>query len=181
MSLLIRKVEKGKWKPNTSPTLANVSSDAITQDLATKGNSLSVWEFNLNDENEVVDEGILALVTNEQQKHIESIDVAVLDIRELEEKSFQVMEKEGLTFVDDLIHTHRDISNLTYSKLGIMAEIILHSFKNNRVIRRPKSEIIKIVIKAIKQGRLDFSRLHDNIKKTIMDYCQYHKVDFGND
>ncbi len=177
MPFLVRKVEKGKWKPSVTHTLANVRGDAITRDMMTTACALSVWQINLDDEEEITDEGILAMVTNEQQKSIETIDVALLDLSELENNNIDVKEKEGLTFVEDLVQAHRNIINLTYDKLGTIAEIILKNFHEEKIKRRTKPQITRIIIGALKNNRLEFNILHDHIKETIMGYCELHGED----
>ena len=179
MPFLVRKVEKGKWKPGETLILANVPGDAITRDMMTVASALSVWQISLDDEEEIVDEGILALVTNEKQEHIETIDVALLELRELEGNNLEVIEKEGITFVRDLIQAHRHIKNLTYDKLGTIAEIILKNFHENKVKRRTKPQITRLLIKAIQQNRLEFDRLNDHIKETVMNYCERKGENFG--
>lgn len=172
MSLLVRKIEKRKWKPREQLKVADIPADAITGCLRTQTNTLSVWEISQNKEDKIINEGILALVTGPQQMHIESIDIVLLNPEELESKELEIVQKEGQTQVEDLAQAHRNISNLTYAKLGMIAEIILKNIHNNNVKRRTRLQITKIIIEALKHDRLKFNSLHENIRETIIESCE---------
>ncbi len=177
MPLLIRKIERAKWKPDEKLKVANVPSDAITGSLRTQNNTLSVWQFNYEEEEKIINEGVLALVTGPQVKDIDSFDIVLLDYNELQKKELEITREDGKTHVEDLVHAHRNISNLTYTKLGTIAEIILNELYENRVKRVVKPEIIDIIIGAIKQNRIDFKNLYEKIQTIVKKRCIQLRVD----
>ena len=78
MPILVRKIEKARWKPHKKHKVADIPSDAITCCLRTKANALSVWQFDHDEEEKIIDEGILALVTGPKVGHVESTDIVLL-------------------------------------------------------------------------------------------------------
>jgi hypothetical protein len=171
MSFLVRKINLNKWKPQEKLKVADVPSDAITGCLRTSANTLSVWELNLHEEEKIINEGILAIVTGPKKKHIETIYVVLLKPEELKTRDFEIVKEEGDTCVKDLVQNHRTILNLTYAKLGEMADIILNHIHSDNVKRRNKLYITDLIIKAIKDNRLELNSLDEKIQGTII--CRY--------
>ena len=58
MQLLVRKINRAKWDQNNICEGESPSGDAITIDLRTKNNTLSIWEINSEDE---IEDAVLAL------------------------------------------------------------------------------------------------------------------------
>ncbi len=168
---LVRKIERGKWKANPELEVANIPSDAITSCMRTSGNNLSVWQINHDEENKIINDGILALVTGPKQENIETIDVVLLSPEDLIQETLNVIQQDGYTCVEDLVQAHRIISNLTYAKLGVIAGIILNEINDDKVERRTKSEILNIIIEALKQERLEFIRLNEKVREEIIRHC----------
>lgn len=171
MPLLVRKIEKRKWKPKEQLIVAHAPGDAITGCLKTTTNTLSTWEIS-DDSKESVDDGILALVTGPRQEHIEAIHFVLFDLEELRNEQLDIEPKEGLTCVEDLAQTHRNIVNMTYARLGIIAKIVLRDLHTNRVAKRTRLQIAKIFIAALQKRRLELNSLTDNMRETIIKYCK---------
>ena len=154
MSLLVRKIDKGKWLQNDIINDADISADAITICMRTKENKLSVWEIASESD---INEAVLAIVSSGQ--HLETIDVVIMDRQYLTEQGISPVQKEGPTPVDNLRKTHYDLANLTYPKLGIIANHIVEGFKCKRVVRYRERNLRQIMNDAVKVNRLDLSSL----------------------
>jgi hypothetical protein len=154
MGLLVRKISKAKWQTGAIEGRSPVSADAITCDLRTKENRLSVWLVANTDE---LDEAVLALTSQHQE--LDTIDVAALDEQSILESGLAVEQKAGLTPVADLRDCHRDITSLNYNTLGNVAQAVVSSFLLNRVERYTGRKIAEIILKAITDGRLDPQKL----------------------
>lgn len=171
MSLLVRKVNMAKWEPHRKLKVSKVPGDAITCCMRTTANTLSLWEVAQDEEEMMIKEGVLALVTGPKQSQLESIDVVLLDSKELKKKKLEIEQKDEPTFVEEFAQAHWNISNLTYKKLGTMAKMILGKFSKGKVIRVTRMKVIDIVIEALKKNRLEFWRLSDKIQKAILTRC----------
>jgi hypothetical protein len=98
MSLFIRKIDKGRWLQKDIPLDEDVPADAITKDMKTDRNTLSVWEVSGADN---IDEAVLAIVSGGQ--HLDTIDVVPMNTEHLEENQVDYIGTEGRTPVKDLI------------------------------------------------------------------------------
>jgi len=133
MSLLVRKITRAKWRDSLSGE--DISADAITNCMKTTGNTLSTWTVQTRDE---IPEAVLAIVS--AHEHIDTIDVVCLDLLSLKNQGLRFQSTPGKTPVEDLKDRHRDISNLTYKSLGIVANHILNEIKEEKTERTPKAK-----------------------------------------
>jgi len=178
MPSLVRQIETARWKPEKKLKVSRLPSDAITRCLKTCNNNLSVWRFNFDDDDKTIDEAVLALVSGPQKTKIETADVVLLESSELKKKHFEITLEDGQTRVKDLVGAHRNISNLTYAKLGTLAKIILKKLhKSTKVGQRTNLDIFKLVIKAFEQNRLEYNALNDKMKTEVRKYCELTKTD----
>ena len=162
MSLFIRKIDKGKWLQKDIPLDEDVPADAITKCMKTDHNTLSVWEISDEDN---IDEAVLAIVSGGQ--HLDAIDVAPINTEHLEENKIDYIRTGGRTPVKELVDTHRDLSNLSYKKLGIVAYHIADKIKDNQVKRYTRGRLKEILRDAIEKGRLRADELDDSIRKEL--------------
>jgi hypothetical protein len=162
MSLIVRKIEKGKWMQNDILSGADVSADAITNCMKTKNNTLSVWEVSREDQ---VDDVVLALASQSQQ--IETMDVVVLDRSTLISSGLHLQETDSPTPVRELSKIHRDIVQLTYTSLGVLARIIVDAIRNKTNRRYTRGKIRNLMDNAIAAGRLNKEALKENVKSHL--------------
>ena len=98
MSLLVRKIEKGKWLQNDILNGQEISADAITNCMKTIRNTLSTWHI-ANEEQ--IDDAVLAIVSAHQ--HLDTIDVVYISQDKLNKFGISMKNTPGQTPVDDLI------------------------------------------------------------------------------
>jgi len=162
MSLLVRKIDRGKWMQAATHNVGEVSADAITNDLKTTSNRLSVWEITSSDD---IDQAVLAMVAAGQ--HLEAIDVVALDPQRIAACGIDCLSTEGMTPVDYLRNTHRELPQLSYSKLGAIAQEILDNVRNDGVQRRTKMDLREILRNAIIEGKLEPDRLDESLRAKL--------------
>lgn len=160
--MLIRKINKTKWLQYDIINGADVSADALTNCIKTYNNSLSVWE--IKDETDL-EEAVLAIVAG--QDYLEAIDVIILDERHFVKCQINQESTEGRTPVNDLKNIHKDLCNLDFWTLGMVAENIVESFKTDKVKRYTISKLKDILKKAIEQNRLQVGDLNENIQRKL--------------
>ena len=112
----------------------------------------------------------LAIVAG--QDHIETIDVILFSENELLNE-FIIKPTSGRTPISDLRNSHRDISNLTYERLGIIKDFVLDSFKKKRTIRFTEKKLIKILKEAINHNRLNYEDLKEGILSCIQLFSKF--------
>ncbi len=162
MSLLIRKINKAKWIQGDIENDSDVSADAITNCLRTTGNTLSVWQINTEDD---LDSAVLALVSN--QDHLEAIDVVILEEESINRYNIRIMVTPGKTPIEELSETHRDLADLTYSKLGTIKDHIVERIRTDNLKRYTRGTIKKLIQKAIEDGKIELSDLKESIREKI--------------
>ncbi|AQQ72572.1 hypothetical protein SMSP2_02962 [Limihaloglobus sulfuriphilus] len=178
MSILVRKINRAKWRLTDKQTVADLRGDAVTSCLRTSGDKLSVWKFDDDDCEKIKYESILALMTGSSKNTIDdTIHVVFLNSKDLKEEGLELGEQKGDTYVKDLVDAHRNIENLNYFKLGKLAELILKQIDTKNVHRINSSKIVNLLINAIEQKRLEFQDLNENLQAKLIEKCKNKNID----
>lgn len=159
MSLLIRKINPNNWSfPFTS--VGEIGADALTRGcLKTANNCMSTFEVSSETD---IDNAILALASNNDQ--METFDIVILDKEEINNLGFICLNTPGNTPVKSLVETHRDISELKYSNIGILAKYIHECVSQGKTVKFTKSEIKAIIAKAIRDELITPDALRGKVK-----------------
>jgi hypothetical protein len=168
MSLFVRKINKAQWLQTEIVQGEDVSADAITNCMNTKGNTLSVWEVESATD---IDKAVLAIVA--AGGHIETIDVVPMNREYLEDKQVVFKHKDVLNPVEGMIKNHINLEHLSYKKLGIIAYHIVDKIKDRENKRYTEGQLKEIFRKAVNERKLNIDDLSDHIKKKL--YA--HRID----
>lgn len=163
MPILVRRINKAKWEQIINENDATDSSaDAITNCLKTTNNDLSVWKIETVEQ---LDDAILAMITGGQQVKLSTLHYVLINEELLIEKGLNIAETEGDTTVQDLKKNHRDITNLTYNRLGIVKSLILNSLAEdkNQEMFITKSKLKVFLKKSMEDGKLKKSDLNKEL------------------
>ena len=159
MAILVRKIIRGKWGED-APISSDVPADAITNCLKTTDNTLSVWKI----ESEVeLNDAILALATGLSQTSFSKIDYVLIDDCKMRDNGLSVVEHDGDTAFEAFIKKHKNITDLTYSKLGIMKTIIIDCINCDKHKFITRSQIKQLVKSAIESGKLQKDKLNSTL------------------
>ena len=156
---LIRKINKAKWFQVDIINDSDVSADAITNCLTTSRNKLSVWNIENEDD---IEQAVLAIASS--LEHIETIDVIILNTDILREYDINIITSTGNTPIESLKEIHRDLSGLTFSKLGQIKEHIVERIRNDKLKRYTKGKLKKLLLNAIDTGILELEDLNDSVR-----------------
>jgi len=164
MSFLARKITRPKWDSSPGMDQGAVGADAVTADLRTQNNALSLWEF--SDAEKELREIVLALAANFDR--IEKIDIAWFLREDAEKAGIEIQPTKGQTPVDDLRDWHRDAMNLDLDRLGGVARSLSRSVRNNGWVRRfRKKEVRNVLKEAVDQRRLIAGSLSEGIQRDL--------------
>jgi hypothetical protein len=161
MPELAHKINAAKWRQVNLEETNDVSADAITS-LRTRMNALSLWEI---ESDEQFDQAALAIAA--AGDFLETFDLVPLYPTSLIDTGLELEKSRGNTKVEDLKNTHFDIVHLTYARLGIMANHIVQSFRNNKVKRYTRDDLIGLLNNAIENGRLKKEDLSISISQDL--------------
>jgi hypothetical protein len=167
MRVYVRKITKAKWpKPESEfdsfkqECIESLSADAVTSDLKTSSNKLSLWYVDESD----IDDAILAIATSTKADRIETIDYILIPEETLALNGICEFDCEkGETAVPSLMDKHKNIINLNYKKIGVVAGIVATLTKQNPQRKRKKEieDIIRNHKKDIEIERFSKQRMKD--------------------
>ncbi|MCG8776512.1 hypothetical protein [Tenacibaculum finnmarkense] len=163
MSILVRRINRAKWN-QVDIVSDDSSADAITSCLKTTNNDLSTWL--IEDENDL-NTAILALITGSRQENLSTIHIIYFDESLISDKNLNLSITEGDTLIDTFKNKHRDISELTYSSLGEVKDIVLDCLRNDRFKTITRSKLKTLLKDCIKEELLEKSSLSDSIQKIL--------------
>jgi hypothetical protein len=162
MTYLVRKIAPAKW--SGAQSLEALSADALTVDLRTINNTLSLWEINGEDE---LCDAVLALAISKNSKKIEKMDLVLIPKETILTKQLSIRASPGETFAEGLSDTHREVVDLKYPSLGVFAQIIIDLLSKNGPITITKTKVENIVKAAYNDKTIDISCLPEDMQRTI--------------
>lgn len=164
MSILVRKINRAKW-PNDRCGIKKIRADAITYDLKTRDDSISVWRINSKEE---VDEAIVALASNCDS--ISKIDVVLMEEQHLKRRKVRIDDNIiGDTPYTSFNEKHCHIHELNIKSLATVAKHIgQRLLLNGTFYRRTAGQVKRLLIKAIEDDKLLVSELSDGIHNKII-------------
>lgn len=160
MSILVRRIARAKWGDEITQDTSDVPADAITNCLKTTNNTLSVWKIESEEE---LNDAILALITGKSQERFSKVDYVLIDECKLINNGLSLVDSDGDTIVDELVKKHKNISDLSYSKLGIIKDIILECINKGKYKFITRENIKKLVKSSIEAGKLQKEKLNEKL------------------
>ena len=163
MAFYIRKISPAKWPQKGENTAVdNVRADAITGDIRTTQDTISLWR---TDTEEELPQAVLALASGGDQMVTQN--VLLIPEEMLLKYGFILDETDGNTPVDSLVKTHRDIINVNYGSLGKFAQLTMEAINADAIRTVTKKEVKKLIVNAYKNGEINRDRLKDRMWQEI--------------
>ena len=171
MEYVVRKISRAKWDLKSGLSEDFISADAVTSDLRTSNNCLSLWFCNDPNENIELSNVVLALVATSERDRIDRIDIAWIHSGDLSECDIPQKLSPGKTLVEDMIHKHVDVIDLDLTKLCILAKIFARSIREHKRFKRyTKKEVCSLLSEAVKSGRLKLDELKNKVQSELKPY-----------
>jgi hypothetical protein len=167
MGWLVRKITRHKWhsdKPDLEPTF--IAADAITNDLKADHNRLSFWECDHDPKESDLDRVAVAMAGGWQRP--DKMDIAWLERSLLESKGVKFEKTQGVTPLVDLKDLHVDAISLDLSRFEQLYHLLANSIrKDNKCKRYTKTEIVELLCKAVREGRLSVNDLDEKLRERL--------------
>lgn len=161
MRFLGRRVSLPRWEKK----YATAPADALTQDLQTRRDELSLWEFPASC-GSIAEEVTLAVAC--RRDHIEASDAAWISDDELASIGVELKPTDGPTFVPDLRASHRDVVDLDASAIVKIADCFeVAILVKGQCKRLSKLEVTEVLVKAVQSGRLKLEDLQGKTREDI--------------
>lgn len=161
---LARKIAIAKWDNLQGARLSDIWADAITTDLRTINNKLSLWQCSDADEASLRDVA-LALASN--RTDLNKIDIVWVSQIDLERGGHILQPTRSGIPVDSLAHNHIELCEMNYGRIGHIAELIRLAIEGDNCHRFKTDEVTRILLSAIEDGRLDYARLKTQLKNKL--------------
>lgn len=193
MSIIVRRINLGKWKNYAkckhdkkllSSILGypkyNAPADAITGCLKTKSNELSVW---MVDNEEDIPYALLAMATGIQQESLGKIDYVTFDSEELLKAGirFEQSLDDAGTAIPVLRQFHNDIKNVDYYSLGKIQDMIVSKVNSDSEQNAIREDLWKWIEKAIDGKLINYDLLTDKYKQVIYNKFAEKTFEFNSD
>lgn len=158
---LARKVSRAKWQLKEGFAKGEIPADAVTADLRTQGNKLSLWQCFSGATGEVED-AALALATVGDR--VDKIDIVWISENDLRADGQDWNVTKGNTRVTDLIWCHVDVALLDFGRLGSVAYRILAAIEAGQIRRLTKKRVAKLIAKAVREKRVELADLEEKVR-----------------
>lgn len=162
----------GRWDGSTfiHAEGALYSGDAIS-DLRTQKNTLSVWYSSTPVEE---NDAIVAMCLN--RSSLDKFVYVVFDEEELDKYNISyelVVGRSEDIIKEGILNQHRDLTNIDYNQMGIIAGIIHDKVISNRAVTKSKKAIAELIIKAVRESKVKYN----NRNQVIVESYNFLKVD----
>lgn len=162
MPFFLRTIRKAKWYKNEAVSWlaeGELQADALA-DLATKGNELSVWH--VEDDRSNLEQVVTALAAG--RDNIANLDYALFDQQILSAINIKIKETKGGSPDEKVNAWHRDLVELSATKLIGLAKAIQTEAAKERIL--PK-DIIRLIKRAVVSGQIERTKLKSGIVAKI--------------
>ena len=163
---LARKISFPKWNTHQDLAEGELQADAITADLRTADNALSVWccgDEKATDND--IQEAVLAMAS--MMDRANKIDVVWIDKAELDIAGYPVYQTDGAANVRELVSLHYDICGLDYTRLGVVACLIQRAIAEKQYRNFRRQQILELLVVAADKGRLEPKNLKPALHKEV--------------
>lgn len=161
---LVRKISRAKWPKGDRVPIAQFRADAITVDLKTHGDALSLWKCE-SDTDQNVEEIVLAIAGGRDD--IGRVQVVLLNDAELLIDGLTTVDTPGKTVVEPLKKLHTDLGPLTYASLGQIADQVDKAIRNGRFRQYSETRVKGLFQAAVDEGRITLDSLPKKIQAKL--------------
>ncbi len=167
MGYVLRSIRKARWYRCENAVWlgeGECQADAFL-DLQTKGNVLSLWF--IADDCSNLEEVVSALAS--ARERISNLDYALLDQKFITENDLQLQPVIGSSPNGQANTWHRDLVELSASKLCVFANMLFEYGEKRRFTER---DVLRLLARAMALGHIDRSRLSmhpDDVRR--IDQC----------
>lgn len=163
MSWLVHKISRAKWEATIGPN--KISADAVTVDLRTKNNELSLWKI-ASLERADLEKVATALAASGQR--VDTIDVAWITVKELRRRKIRLRDSPGNTAAVAYKNLHVDAKELDLAALRAIAKVIARDIRQNDHFKRfTRAEVKRLLQSGLAEGAIDLKLLKPEIRTEL--------------
>ena len=161
---MARKITRAKWQHKSGIGGGKVPADAVTADLRTQSNSLSLWECGDATPEDVEAVALALAVAGDR---IDKIEIVWFSDDELRAIGLRISQTHGRTPIAEMASRHYDAQNLDYEQLGIVADCVAKALSDDQYKRFTQRRVRDLVSIAVQQGKVSLEDLVDKVKHDV--------------
>ncbi len=161
---LARKISRAKWDERDELADGEIAADAVTGDLRTRGNALSLWLCGSGGDSEIRSV-VLALAAAGDR--LDKFDIAWVPVSDLERAGISLKSTAGETRVAELRNRHVDAGSLDAVRLARFAEVLGTHIRAGACRRLTRSEVLDVLRQAVRDEVLDPEELPDKLRDQV--------------
>ncbi len=161
MPYLARKISFAKWEPKDGLEPHEIPADAITGDLRTTDNALSLWSC------EVADQPSLrraALALAASADRVDKLDLVWVDRDRFADDGITLKETEGKTPVVAMREAHVDACALDHQRLGRVAHSIATALREGQSFRFTRRDVLHLIVEGLENRMLGLAELSEKVR-----------------
>ena len=163
MDFLARKIAPQKWTPG--PGEGEIPADAVTADLRTSDNDLSMWECSGHADPLTLEAVALALASGSDR--VDKVQIVWISKEDLQTVGVTMEPTKGATPVESLSKRHVDLRGLDYVRLGSVAKLVAQAVAKKQVHLFRQPQVIKLLADAVKQNALSAGQLKLKVREDV--------------
>jgi hypothetical protein len=121
----------------------------------------------LHDDLSDIEQVFLALATAPKKISFDTMDLVLVPDTEVASAGVAHEATEGETVLPELRSRHVDVVALDLDKLASLARIVAYRVRNSHVERRTERQIRRLVVDAVKSGRVQPSELSAELRLKV--------------
>lgn len=149
---LARKISRAKWDERDDLGAGEIAADAVTGDLRTSGNALSLWLCGAGGDSEIRSV-VLALAA--AGGRLDKFDIAWVPVSDVEQAGILLRSTVRETRVGGLRDRHVDACSLDAVRLARFAGILGSYIRNGQYRRFTRAEVLGVLRESVRDGALD--------------------------
>jgi hypothetical protein len=164
MGYLARKITRAKWEDKEGISSDEIPSDAVTADLRTRDNRLSLWSCGAAG-NVELERIVLALAASSDR--VERVQVIWIDEDPLRRNGISIEASEGRTPIDSLRAQHRDAIHLDWGRLGIIARSCADAIAADQFQQLTQREVLTLICEAVESRVVRLGDLAEKVRLSV--------------
>ena len=161
---LLRKITKRRWGQDPDLPSGSIQAEAITHDLMTTGNALSMWKSETLTERDIED---AVLAFSAASNRTDKADFVWIDDSLVRRSGLSLTARPAELKSAWLANLHLDVIHLDYVLLGRFATLVQTAFNSEFSRRFTKSRVDQIVRTAVTEGRIRYEDLPSNLQRVV--------------
>jgi hypothetical protein len=166
VEVMVRMVNRAKWKPGSGLASNEIPADAITRDFKTESNKLSFWRC--EDTSKVgLERAVLALASGRDRP--DKLEAVWIDAEQARAAgvNFEPSPDDGNTPVADLAKWHYNAVGLDRHRHGALADLIRGAIDEDRSQLWTKLDVTRLLADAAASGLLSSKSLEPKLGAAV--------------